>query len=82
MEFSGLIKKEVELGVIKKKLCGVFRGLRSLPYNFQEGVPECGIFSGEACFVLVWNSTNKPRNPRAFFRKVCPPPPLLDFFME
>ena len=35
--FQGLIKKEVEfLRLIKKKQCGVSRGLCFWPWNFQE----------------------------------------------
>ena len=34
---QGLIKKEVELGVIKIKSCGVFRGLGSFPLEFPKG---------------------------------------------
>ena len=38
-KFWGLIKKEVKFpGVIKKKLCEVFRSLGSLPQNLLEGV--------------------------------------------
>ena len=55
---QGLIKKEVEFpGMIKKKLCGVFRGLGFLLQNFQEESNMWNFQQGS--FVLSWSGISK-----------------------